>query len=97
MKTYTAKAWDGLMHWNLEYYTFQAENDEEAEKMAEEWFNEDYLPEVLDDPRSYSDYPDEEDYEDEEEYEEAVREAYDELRAELFWEWDTDEESNKDD
>ena len=93
MKTYTVKAWDGFMQWNLEYCTFEAENDEEAEKIAEQWFMEEYLPEVISDPQSYSDYPCEEDYKTEEEYEEAIAEAEDELRAELFWEWDIDEES----
>ena len=92
MKKYCVKAWDGLMAWNEEFYEFEAENDEEATKIAQIWFDEEYLPETLLDSSSYSDYPDEDEYENYEEYEDAAREAEDELRAELFWEFIEPEE-----
>ena len=87
MKTYSVKAWDGIMEWNAEYFKFEAENDETAEKIAEAWFQEDYLPEIILDPQSYSDYPDEDDYDSEEEYDAAVEEAENEMRASLYWEF----------
>ena len=77
MKKYSVKAWDGIMEWNSEYYDFEAENDEEATKIADTWFNDEYLPEVLEDPQSYSDYPEEDDFDSEEEYE-LYLEYYDE-------------------
>ena len=87
MKEYTVKAWDGIMEWNTEYYTFEAENEAEATEIADDWFKEEYLPEKLLDEQSYSEYPDEDDYETEEEYEAAVKEAEEELEAELHWEF----------
>lgn len=92
MKKYHVKAWDGIMEWNSEYYEFEAENDEIATKIAEKWFDEDYLPEVLIDEQSYSDYPDEDDFETDEEYWQAVREAEDELGNSLYWEFISIEE-----
>ena len=87
MKEYTVKAWDGIMEWNAEYYTFEAENETEATEIADLWFKDEYLPETILDPSSYSEYPDEDDYETIEEYEEAVKEAEEELEAELHWEF----------
>ena len=87
MKKYTIKAWDGVMEWNDEYYTFEAENEEQATKIADLWFKDEYLPEVILDEQSYSEYPDEDDYETTEEYEAAVQEAEEELESELFWEF----------
>ena len=87
MKEYTVKAWDGIMEWNAEYYTFEAENEAEATEIADEWFKEIYLPETLLDEQSYSEYPDRDDYETEEEYEAAVQEAEEELESGLFWEF----------
>ena len=87
MKKYCVKAWDGLMEWNSEYYEFEAMNDEEANQIANDWFNDEYLPEVISDSQSYAEYPEEEDYESEEEYDIAVREAEDELMSSLFWEF----------
>ena len=92
MKKYCVKAWDGLMAWNMEFYEFEAENNEEATKIAQTWFDEDYLPETILDSSSYADYPDEDDYETEEEYYDAVRAVEDELRSELFWEFIEPEE-----
>jgi len=86
-RKYTVKAWDGLMEWNSDYYEFEAESDEEAIKIADDWFNTEYLPDVLNDPQSYDDYPNEEDYDSEDEYEYAVAEAQDTLREELMWEF----------
>lgn len=87
MKKYCVKAWDGVMEWNSEYYEFEAENDDAATKIAQEWFDTEYLPETLGDPSSYSNYPDEDDFEDEDDYWQAVCEANDELGAELHWEF----------
>ena len=87
MKTYNIKAWDGIMEWNAEYYEFEAENDEAAEKIAEKWFQEDYLPEIICEPHSYSDYPEEDDYSSEEEYNMAIEEAENELANSLYWEF----------
>lgn len=87
MKEYTIKAWDGIMEWNAEYYTFEAENETEAAEIADTWFTEEYLPETLFDEQSYSEYPDRDDYETEEEYEVAVQEAEEELESGLFWEF----------
>ena len=92
MKTYSVKAGDDFMEWNSEYYDFQAENDEEARKIAENWFNDEYLPEILLDPQSYSYYPCEEDYDTEEDYLEAVTDAENELRGELSWKFINDED-----
>lgn len=87
MKTYNIKAWDGVMEWNAEYYEFEAENDDEAEVIANKWFEEEYLPEIILSPDSYSDYPDEEDYDSEEEWLEAVTQEENELSSSLHWEF----------
>ena len=86
-KKYTVKAWDGIMEWNSDYFSFEAENEEEAIKIAQDWFNNSYLPDILDDPQSYSWYPDEEDYETEKDYEDAIADAVEELRLELQWDF----------
>ena len=87
MKTYNIKAWDGIMEWNAEYYEFEAENDEEAKEIARDWFEKDYLPEIISSPDSYSDYPCEDDYDSEEEYYMAIEEEENELSASLYWEF----------
>lgn len=87
MKTYNIKAWDGIMEWNAEYYDFEAENDEEAEVIANKWFEEEYLPEIILNPDSYSDYPNEDDYNSEEEWLEAVTQEENELSSSLHWEF----------
>ena len=92
MKEYSIKCGDSFMEWNTEYYTFQAKDDEDAKKIAEEYFRDEYLPEILLDPQSYSEYPCEEDYDTEEDYLEAVTEAENELSCELSWKFINNED-----
>ena len=94
MAKYCVKGWDGIMEWNAEYYSFEAKDETEARDIANRWFLNEYLPDVLGDPQSYSDsdYPNEEDFDTEEEYFKRLTEIEEELTSELLWEFVEEEE-----
>lgn len=87
MKRYLVRAGDGVSEWNVDYYEFEASNDEEAEIIAQKWFDKWYVPEVLADLSSYSWYPNEEDYDNEEKYLQDVHDVEAELAISLSWEF----------
>ena len=85
MKRYLVKAGEGSIDWYSDFYEFEASSDEEAEIIAQKWFEERYIPEVLADLSNYQWYPDEDDYDDEEKYWQDVHDVEAELAASLSW------------
>lgn len=87
MKRYLVRAGEGSSEWESDYYEFEASSDEEAEVIAQKWFEEKYVPEVLADPSNYPWYPDEDDYDDEEKYLQDINDVEADFAASLSWEF----------
>lgn len=93
MKKYRVRAGEGSFEWNSDYYEFEASSDEEAVIIAQKWFEEEYVQEVLADPSSYSWYPDEDNYDDEEKYMQDIHDVEADLAASLSWDFVEDDEN----